>query len=161
MTHEWGHAIGLAHSNTESAIMAGPPYTSYNSLNVPQPDDIRGCRCLYGLPTGVQGAYACSLPRQVDFGNVTIGTASAPQSVTLLNSGNAPMTLQTASVTTADFKRIAGCDPGTVVAPGASCTMQLARRGLQWSLGHVNRGNDFDAHGDWSAPRTDQARMTC
>jgi hypothetical protein len=21
--------------------------------------------------------------------------------------------------------------------------------------------NDFDAHGEWSAPRTDQARMTC
>jgi len=39
--------------------------------------------------------------------------------------------------------------------------MQLAQRGSQWSLGHVSRGSDFDAHGDWSAPRTDQARMTC
>jgi len=38
--------------------------------------------------------------------------------------------------------------------------MQLARRGSQWSLGQVNRGSDFDAHGDRSAPRTDQARMT-
>jgi hypothetical protein len=40
--------------------------------------------------------------------------------------------------------------------------MQLARRGSQWSSGHVNRGNDFDAHGDCftvSAPRTDQARI--
>jgi hypothetical protein len=39
--------------------------------------------------------------------------------------------------------------------------MQLARRGSQWFLGHVNRRNDFDAHGDRSARRTDQARMTC
>ena len=26
--------------------------------------------------------------------------------------------------------------------------MQLARRGSQWSLGHINRGSNFDAHGD-------------
>jgi hypothetical protein len=38
--------------------------------------------------------------------------------------------------------------------------MQLAQRGSQRSLGHVNRGNDFDAHGGRSVPRTDQARMT-
>jgi hypothetical protein len=27
--------------------------------------------------------------------------------------------------------------------------MQLARRGCSGSLGHVSRGNDSDAHGDW------------
>jgi hypothetical protein len=36
--------------------------------------------------------------------------------------------------------------------------MQLARRGSQWSFEHVNRGNDINAHGDRSTPRTDQAR---
>ena len=44
MTHEWGHAIGLAHSNIESAVMAGPPMTYYNALVTLQPDDTRGCR---------------------------------------------------------------------------------------------------------------------
>jgi len=39
--------------------------------------------------------------------------------------------------------------------------MQLAQRGSQWPLGHVSRGNDVAAYGDRSAPRTDQARMTC
>jgi hypothetical protein len=29
---------------------------------------------------------------------------------------------------------------------------QLARRESQWSFGHVNRGSDFDAHGDRFAP---------
>jgi len=125
-THEWGHAVGLAHSNLESAIMAGPPHTYYNMLNAPQSDDIRGCRCLYGLPPGIQASYACALPQDIDFGSVPVGMQSALRSVTLTNSGNAPMSLQSASVTTADFRRVSGCDPGTIVAPGGSCTMQLA-----------------------------------
>ena len=125
MTHEWGHALGLAHSNVESAVMAGPPYTYYNMLNVPQPDDLRGCRCLYGMPPGMQASYACSLPISVDFGTVPVGTQSTARGVTLTNSGNAPMALQSASVTTADFQRLSGCDPGTIVAPGASCTLKI------------------------------------
>jgi hypothetical protein len=125
MTHEWGHALGLAHSNIESAIMAGPPYTYYNMLTAPQPDDVRGCRCLYGMPPGMQASYACSLPSQVDFGSVTVGTQSAPHNVTLTNSGNAPMSVQSAAVTTADFRLVSGCGPGTIVALGGSCTMKL------------------------------------
>jgi hypothetical protein len=78
------------------------------------------------MPAGMQASYACSLPRAIDFGSVSVGAQSAAQNVTLTNSGNAPMTLQGASVTTADFRRISGCDPGTSVAPGASCTMQVA-----------------------------------
>src|SRR5581483_365877 len=65
-THEWGHAIGLNHSNVQAAIMAGPPLTAYNGLVNPQPDDVRGCRCLYGLPSGVNAPYACDLPQQLD-----------------------------------------------------------------------------------------------
>ena len=126
MTHEWGHAIGLAHSNVESSVMAGPPYTGYNMLATLQADDIRGCRCLYGPPAGTQASYACSLPRQIDFGNVPVGTTSSAQTVTIVNSGNAPMTIQSATVTTADFQRIGGCEVGTSVPAGASCSMQLA-----------------------------------
>jgi hypothetical protein len=95
-------------------------------LTTPQPDDVRGCRCLYGMPPGMQASYACSLPSQVDFGSVAVGTQSATQNVTLTNSGNAPMSVQTAAVTTADFRLVSGCGPGTVVASGGSCTMQLA-----------------------------------
>ena len=135
MTHEWGHVLGLAHSNIESAVMAGPPYTFYNALDAPQADDIRGCRCLYGMPPGMQASYACSLPPQVDFGSVPVGTQSASRNVTLTNSGNAPMSVQTAGVTTADFRLVSGCSPGTVVAPGGSCTMQLiATPGASGSL---------------------------
>lgn len=126
MTHEWGHAIGLTHSNLDMAVMAGPPMTGYGSLLNPQPDDIRGARCLYGTPAGIQAPYVCSLPPLIDFGNATIGMTSAPQNVTFTNSGNAPLSIQTADVLdTAQFKRVSGCGPGTVVAPGESCTVAV------------------------------------
>ena len=50
----------------------------------------------------------------------------APQTVTLTNSGNAPLSIQTSDASTRpQFKHVAGCTPGTVVMPGASCTMQV------------------------------------
>src|SRR5206468_11750179 len=57
---------------------------------------------------------------------VTVGARSASQSVTLTNSGNAPMSVQNIGVTTADFQRVAGCDAGVSLAPGGSCTITLA-----------------------------------
>jgi hypothetical protein len=125
VTHEWGHAMGLDHSNTEAAIMAGPPSTHYNALVTPQPDDIRGCRCLYGLPPGMSSPYVCSLPPKVDFGNAAVGRASPAQMVTFTNSGNAPLSIATSTMTNAQFTHVAGCTPGTVVPPGASCTAQV------------------------------------
>jgi hypothetical protein len=125
MTHEWGHAMGLDHSDTESAVMAGPPSTHYNALVTPQADDLRGCRCQYGLPPGASAAYACSLPSKIDFGSAAVGSASAAQTVTMTNSGNAPLSIQTSTVANPQFKHVAGCTPGTVVMPGQSCTMQV------------------------------------
>ncbi len=126
MTHEWGHALGLAHSNLENTVMAGPPLTSYSPLVTPQADDIRGCRCLYGLPPGVKASYVCSLPPAVDFGNAIIGLTSPPQSATFTNSGNAPLSIQTADVLDRSrFHVVNGCAPGSLVGPGESCTVAL------------------------------------
>ncbi len=126
MTHEWGHALGLAHSNIATAVMAGPPLSNYSPLVTPQADDVRGCRCLYGLPPGMQASYVCSLPPVVDFGNASIGMTTVPQNVTFTNSGNAPLSIQSSDVVDrTQFARVNGCGPGTVVAPGASCTVAL------------------------------------
>ena len=123
-THEWGHAIGLNHSNVNAAIMAGPPLTQYNQLVSLQSDDVRGCRCLYGTPPGVSAPYVCQLPSSVDFGQVSMGTPSASKSVPFHNSGTAPLSIDNASVGNAAF-RVAGCDGGTVVPPGGTCNLQV------------------------------------
>jgi hypothetical protein len=125
-THEFGHAIGLAHSNTDNAIMAGPPLTSYNMLVSPQADDVRGCRCLYGLPSGMSAPYVCQLPQSVDFGSLPQNASSAPKSVPFHNSGNAPLSIDTVTIGDSTFTRVSGCGPGTVLMPGDTCTLQIA-----------------------------------
>ncbi len=54
ITHEWGHAIGLGHSPVADTLMSGPPDSAYTGGTELTPDDVQGCRCLYGPPPGVQ-----------------------------------------------------------------------------------------------------------
>jgi hypothetical protein len=126
-THEYGHAIGLSHSNVNGAVMSGPPDTSYNGLLEPQADDVRGCRCLYGPAAGQYAAYVCSLPRSVDFGQTTIG-AQVTQTVPVTNGGNLALTISSAAPDVATFEWLSGCPGGTVLAPGQSCTLMLSAR---------------------------------
>lgn len=128
MTHEWGHAMGLDHSDTNAALMAGPPFTSYNALVTPQDDDLRGCRCQYGLPGGVSAAYACSVPSKLDFGASAVA-GPARQSVSFTNSGNAPLSIQAVSIDNAKFTQVGGCAAGSVVMPGGTCSMEIAATG--------------------------------
>jgi hypothetical protein len=127
-THEWGHALGLGHSNLNDQVMSGTPDSQYNSLTQLQPDDIRGCRCLYGMPGSQKQGYMCSLPRSVDFGTVDVGSASGPQTVLLSNDGNAPLTIGNYFTSGSEFPQPEGCMPGTVLAQGASCTLSLQAR---------------------------------
>jgi len=125
-THEFGHAIGLAHSNVDAAVMAGPPLVSYNLLATPQADDIRGCRCLYGMPAGQSAPYVCQLPSSVDFATLPVNASSPPKSVAFHNSGNAPLSIDNVAIGDATFKTLGGCTAGTIVRPGETCTLQLA-----------------------------------
>ncbi len=127
-THEWGHMLGLGHSNLPDALMSGPPDSPYNSLTDPAPDDVRGCRCLYGAANGQQAAYACSLPSSVNFGSQAVGTRSTPHRITLTNdvSANAPLTVYDATVASGEFfVQAIGCSVGTALVPGAGCTFDL------------------------------------
>jgi hypothetical protein len=127
-THEWGHALGLAHSNLNDQVMSGTPDSQYNSLTDLQPDDIRGCRCLYGMPAGQQQGYICSLPRSADFGSVDVATTSDPQTIMISNDGNAPLALVNYSTTAPEFSQPQGCLPGTTLSPGGSCTLTMQAR---------------------------------
>lgn len=63
------------------------------------------------------------------FGNVTVGTASAAQTVTLKNTGMANLTLTTISVggiNAADFSKSGTCANGGVVAANATCTITVS-----------------------------------
>lgn len=123
--HEWGHALGLGHSDRAGMLMSGPPDTAYNNLTSFQFDDVRGCRCLYGPSASEPSGFACGVPRLVDLGNVLIGAPTPSRGPTITNSGNAPLAITGRSSTSRDLVVQSGCAADTSIAPGASCTMSL------------------------------------
>ncbi len=129
-THEWGHALGLAHSDFYGVLMSGPPVTTYNSLSTLQVDDVRGCRCLYGTPAASPAGYVCATPAKIDFGAVAVGVTSAPRPLTVKNDGDGPLTIVSRSVSASEVTVAAACGAGTVIAPGGSCTTDVAVRPL-------------------------------
>jgi hypothetical protein len=136
ITHEFGHAIGLAHSATADTLMAGPPDAAYSYLTDLRPDDVQGCRCLYGPPAGTQAGFICSLPTMIEFSPVAAGSLGELRQVRVNNDGSAPMTIQRAGVSTTDFAITTNtCAAGMALAPGATCTIgvraQPATSGLR------------------------------
>ncbi len=123
LLHEFGHLLGINHSQLNDTLMSGPPYSDYNTLNALTQDDIRACRCLYGAPPGVSAGVLCTAPPVVDVGSVAIGS-SAQQSFQIGNNGNASVTIQSVTASPGAYQT-SGCGPGTSIGPGASCTMQL------------------------------------
>jgi hypothetical protein len=73
---------------------------------------------------GVQtGPLASTSPSAVAFGNQTIGTTGAIQTVTLSNTGDAPLEIQSISAS-GGFSSTNNCGPS--IAPGASCALMVA-----------------------------------
>jgi hypothetical protein len=127
LTHEWGHAIGLGHSPVAQALMSGPPDSAYSNLSDLTPDDVQGCRCLYGLPANMQEGYLCSLPSRIDFGTVSVGTRSAVQVVDVTNDGTAPMTIGGLQLQGGGFAVVSnGCTFRVTLSPGDSCAFSIA-----------------------------------
>jgi hypothetical protein len=48
MTHEWGHAIGVNHSDTEESVMSATPYNPVPYQRILRGDDAKACAALYG-----------------------------------------------------------------------------------------------------------------
>ena len=129
MAHEWGHAIGLAHSSVERTVMSGPPDTTYTNYTDLTADDVHGCRCLYGPSPGQTAGNVCSLPEIIDFGTLNVGVPSSESQVTVTNSGNAALVISGIRTGSGDFAIGAnGCAPGVALAPGASCTFGVLAR---------------------------------
>jgi len=128
LTHEWGHAIGLGHSPVGFALMSGPPDTAYSNLADLAPDDVQGCRCLYGLPANVSEGYICSLPSKVDYGTVNVG-ASSERQLDVTNTGTAALTMGSIQMQGGDFALTANqCAFGRALQPNATCRFTVASR---------------------------------
>ncbi len=126
VSHEWGHAIGLGHSNVEHALMSGPPASTYTNYTDLTADDVHGCRCLYGPSAGQQAGNLCSLPESIDFGALAVGATSSESHVALTNSGNAALVISGIRTGSGEFVvGTNGCTPGIALTPGASCTFGL------------------------------------
>jgi hypothetical protein len=59
----------------------------------------------------------------VNFGGVTTGTSSLPQTVVLFNSGNGTLSIGSISLAGDDFTMTTNC--GSTLAPRASCTISV------------------------------------
>jgi len=73
-----------------------------------------------------KGTYVVISPVSLNFGNVTVGMSSAPQTVTLTNTSKIAITVQSVTITGAninDFSQTNTC--GTSVAAGASCSINV------------------------------------
>jgi len=85
-----------------------------NAANSPQTVAITG--------NGAEAAVDIS-PSQLTFASQKVGTTSAPQTITLENFGNAPLTLSGVSITGPFLISANTC--GSTLAPGVSCTISI------------------------------------
>lgn len=55
-THEFGHSLGLNHSETQESIMFANPYHTAGYQMILRTDDVNGCQSLYGATNSLRSA---------------------------------------------------------------------------------------------------------
>lgn len=86
LTHEMGHALGLAHSDKQASVMFANPYNSLLYMQTLRQDDIDGCVALYGPPT----TPVAIIPPATDVGGSV--TTTAPTTTTTTTPTTTPPT---------------------------------------------------------------------
>jgi sugar lactone lactonase YvrE len=86
-------------------------------------DDARGGPQTVALRGVGTGPLATLSAASLNFGTLTVGTTSAPQSVTLTNTGSGPLNVTSINPPTGDFSETNNCP--TVLGRGASCTITV------------------------------------
>ena len=82
---------------------------------------------LGGFATGAEAAAAVTFtPTSLTFAAQAIGTTSPPQSVSVANTGDAPLFINSAAVpNTLDFTVVNDGCSGLTLGPGTSCSMSI------------------------------------
>ena len=115
-------AISVTFTPSANGARAATLSISDNASGSPQSVPLTG--------TGVTSAPSVTLnPTSLSFGNQNVGTTSAAQTVTLTNTGAAPLTINSIALggtNAADFAESANCplNPSTL-ASGGSCTISV------------------------------------
>lgn len=118
-------------SYTQSAILTGAAYRGYfavGSGDTLSYFESAGTNNQYQLPAWTVAGYSFSYSPTLLFANTAQGLTTSAQTVTITNSGNAP--LQFSEVTyPVDFPEsnagATDCGTGTILAPSASCTVTI------------------------------------
>jgi hypothetical protein len=87
-----------------------------------------GSVALSGTGTAPNSPIASLSPTSLNFANQTTATASSAQVVTLSNTGNAPMTVNTIVIggsNAGDFAQTNSCSSSSPVAAGGNCTISV------------------------------------
>ncbi|HET8924381.1 MAG TPA: choice-of-anchor D domain-containing protein [Candidatus Acidoferrum sp.] len=85
-------------------------------------DDATGSPHAVNLTGNVSGADLSLSPTTLSFARQAVGTTSPPQTVTVVNSGGSPLTINSISIS-GDFAQATSC--GNSVAAGASCAIAV------------------------------------
>ncbi|HEY6185329.1 MAG TPA: choice-of-anchor D domain-containing protein, partial [Terriglobales bacterium] len=112
--------INVTFTPTASGTRTGTLTINDNSISSPQ------AVTLTGTATSATAPVVSLSTTNLSFGNQALGVASAPQNVTLTNTGNAPLSITGIAIAGSnpgDFAQTNDC--GTSVAVGASCTLSV------------------------------------
>lgn len=112
-----GPEIGAASPASNAGVAFGGITTDINGTTRLDPPEIGA----FELPAAILSIS----PSSVAFGDVAVGSTSAAQTVTLANTGNAPLTVDPLTAAAAPFARSGGtCSASPItLAAGTSCTL--------------------------------------
>src|SRR5216683_3112017 len=90
----------------------------------------QGTLAISGAPVqAVSGPVAALFPASVNFSSITVGQSSSSQLVTLTNTGNQGLSVNSIALTganAADFAATPNCTVPTVLSPNGTCTISIA-----------------------------------
>ncbi len=116
-------SVAVAFAPTAAGSSTGSIAYTTNSLNSPGSSQTV---VLNAMGTPGTAAQATLSPASLTFGNQTVGSASAPQTITFSNTGGAAVSISSiwlSGQNASDFGMSTTC--GTSVAPGASCAVSI------------------------------------